>query len=565
MNHSSEPVSYQPALAVALFSFFLLQAASRADARDLAEPDGQLPEAAEFRESGAFGEGPSDSLAFALKRRKILEGAPDVRLSAILEAAEDLAEDGYYAEALELVYDLEDTAWSAKSEGDFLMDSLPSGTAAAPEAVPEPARPAAPAPARLVLKELHSYVRSSFEYDDWDDQPFGGEVRAKLEWLPEDSFLERVTPTFAGSDRRAFAGLATRGSAFGRLLKVDAEGLAERKLWQAYGDSLDRISLLGLVEAGTRPLGRPVSVSLPIRGEADLYREDRLGLLSRRSVGAAPALEAVSRDLRRSLLVSWDVRWYEFPASPASGFFRHGPSLLANWFGDRFTVETEAHLLDDRYDRDTSMYRSRVWEGRISAFAKPGRRVQAGLRLLHGSETSRYLDTLRMLGAGPTDSVPLPVEDPVRVRYRLEGVTAAVQPVVTVDWRSIYSASLSLAYSRGWYPLLSGHGGRDLAWPQFIDESYQGWKPEATFSILSRRLFLNVTLGYEMHAPSASPFYFQGYSEGVGLGGHCSWKLSPWMEMDLSGLWRKRLDGKPAPGQVQDMTSISGGFISRFQ
>ena len=39
-----------------------------------------------------------------------------MRLAAVVEAADDLARDGFYAEALELIYDLEDTAWSKQAE-----------------------------------------------------------------------------------------------------------------------------------------------------------------------------------------------------------------------------------------------------------------------------------------------------------------------------------------------------------------------------------------------------------------------------------------------------------------
>lgn len=539
-------------MAAAFLLVLLLQAAPPASAQE-------APQGAE-----AFAEGPPDSLAFALKRRKILEGAPDVRMAALLEAAEDLARDGYYAEALELVYDLEDTALTAGAAEDFLADSLPG-----PGPLPPAAKPAVSGGAfsfsSASLRELRSYVRSSFEYDDWDDQPFGGEVRAKLEWLPEGAFLERVTPTFAGSDRRAFFGLAGRGSAFGRMLKVEAEGLAERKLWQAYGDSLDRISLQGVVEAGTRPLGRTIAFNLPLRGEMEEYREDRLGLLSRRTAGISPSLEAVSADWRRSLILTWDARWYSFPSAPSSGYFRSGPSLLGNWYGERFTAEGEAQYVDDRYGRDTSLLRSRAWDARIAAYIRPHRRVKAGVRLLHNAEQGAYRDTLRVKTSVMVDTVEEIVAVPVHARYDLEGSTSTVQPLVTVDWGSIYSATASLAYTRGRYPMLSGHGGKDLDWPQFIGEDYQGWKPEATFSILSKRLFLNLSLGYEMHQPAPSPYYFQGYSEGVGLGGNFSWKLSPWVEIDFSGTWRKRLDDKATPGQVQDMASVSAGLISRFR
>lgn len=548
----------------------------------------------------AAAEPPSDSLAFEMKKRRILENSPDVRMTAVVDAAEDLARDGFYAEALDLIYDLEDTAWSAKAEaaleaelaredGLAAADSLPDDSLGAPaERGPAPlagARgivprspadtfgpgggppPAAPKAAAAVLPELQSYVRSSLEYDDWDGSPIGGEVRAKLEWLPEDSFLERLTPTFSGSDRRAYFGLAARGSAFGRVLKVSAEALAEKKMWQTYGDSLDRLSAHAVVEAGTRPLGKAVSVSLPLRGEVEQYRHDRLGLLSRRSLGAAPALEAVSADWRKSVTAAWEARVYRFPSSGPSGFVRQGPLVMANWYGDHFTVELEGQVMDDRYRRDTSMFDSRMWEGRAQAFVRPFPRFKAGLRLHHNGEYSRYADTLRTLTAVLADSPADPAVD-YRVdtlvgRYNLQGRVSTVQPVLTLEWAAIYSASLSLAYTRGWYPLLRTHGGKDLFPALFIDESYTAWKPEASFTVLSRKVFLNATAGYELHKPAASPHYYTGYHEVLGLGGNLSWKLGRFMEMDFSGLFRTQTKG--ASSAALDMTSLSAGITSRFQ
>jgi hypothetical protein len=514
----------------------------------------------EVRAQEVTAEVPSDSAAYEAKRRKVLEASPDVRQAAILEAADELARDGFHAEALELVYDLEYPESSDRAEREFLED-FPDDTAFAD---PPPLTKAPTVP--YALRDLRSYVRSSLEYDDWDENPIGGEVRAKLEWDPPGGFFERITPTFSGSDRRAFMSLSGLGTAFSRALKVEGEGLAEKKLWQAYGDSLDRLSLWVSAEGTTRPLGRAVSMSLPVRAELEEYREDRLGLLSRRGFGASPTVEAVSSDWRKSLLLSWEARGWLFPSSRSSDFLRHGPVALANWYADRFTLEAEGQAMDDRYRRDTSMFQSFAWEGRGAAFAKPFgnfRRFKAGLRLTASGERSRYLDTLRVLTPVIIDSFPDYDIDTLTGRYDLEGTSFSVQPVLTLEWASIYSASLSLAWQRGRYPLIATYGGRDLLSALYIDESFTAWKPEAVFSILSRRVFLNASVGYEMHEPMDSPHYYQRYHEAFGMGASFSLKLSPWVELDFSGLWRAQTRGIPTT--AVDILSISAGFISRFQ
>lgn len=515
-----------------------------------------LPARASAQEAGM--EAPGDSAAFELKRKKILESSPDERMALVLEAAEDLARDGFYAEALELVFDLEDTT---SSEDD--LDRLLADDSAA---LPEPPFPAKPAPA---IQDLRSYVRSSFEYDDWDGSgDFGGEVRAKLEWLPpRGSFLERISPTFSGSDQRTFFDLAARGSAFGRMLKADLEGLVEKKLWQTYGDSSDRLFLQGMVEGSTRPLGKPVSVSLPLRAEIEQYRHERpYGLPSSRYLSLAPALEAVSWDLRRNATLSWNLRRFDYPSGSEAGRTGHGPFLLASWYGDRFAVEGEGSCAWDAYDRDTSLLDRREIELRGQGHVRPVKRLKAGLSALHRQETGDYRDSLYVRVPVNVDTLRFWDLDTVDARYDLSGSTLTLEPSLAWEWNAEQALTFSVAYTRAWYPLLGEVDGRELDVSRYLTESYEEWHPELAYTILSRRLFLNLSAGYQMNAPYASEQYPSAplYSEGFTLGGDCNWKFSPWLEVDLSGEWRHQVKGG-SMSRVSDILNLSVGLTSRFE
>lgn len=517
----------------------------------------RLPAAAEEADP----EAPADSAAFELKRRKILESAPDERMAVVLEAAEDLARDGFYEEALELVFDLEDTASSEDA-----LDRLLAGDTAAPPAEPLPAKPPPALPA--ALQDLRSYVRSSLEYDDWNDSgELGGEVRGKLEWLPpKGSFLERVSPSFSGSDRRAWFDLAARGSAFGRMLRADLEGLVEKKLWQAYGDSSDRFLLQGMVEGSTRPLGKAVSMSLPLRAEIEHFRHERpFGIPSSRLVSLAPAVEAVSWDLRRNATLSWNLRRYDYPSEAEAGRTGHGPFLMASWYGDRFALEAEANCLWDAYDRDTSLLERRDIELRGQSHVRPLKRLKAGLSALHRHETGDYRDSLYVRLPVAVDTLQFWDIDTVDARYGLRGSTLTLEPSLAWEWDAEQALTLSVAYTRAWYPLLGDVGGRELDASLYLTESYEEWHPELAYTILSRRLFLNLSAGYQMNAPYESDQYLSIplYSEGFVLRGDCNWKFSRWMEVDFSGEWRYQVKGS-STSRVSDILNLSLGITSRF-
>ena len=218
---------------------------------------------------------------------------------------------------------------------------------------------------------------------------------------PEGPFLSASPPPSPGSDRRAFFGLAGRGSAFGRILKVSAEALAEKKMWQTYGDSLDCFSALAVVEAGPVPWERPCrSACRARRGGGIPLRSPGPALATQ--PGGRPRLGSRLRRLRKSVMAAWEARIFSFPSSRL-GFLRQGPYLLANWYGDHFTAELEAQVMDDRYRRDTAMFASRAWEGRRPPFAPAppaqGRRArpaQRGIRPLRG----HLADALRPCAGG---------------------------------------------------------------------------------------------------------------------------------------------------------------------
>lgn len=484
-----------------------------------------------------FSDETADSLAFSAKRKQILESAPDERATLILAAADDLARDGFHAEALELVFSMEDG--TASDWEDVFPDSVPAAAAVSDKSP----------------SNAYGYIQSTLDYDDWEGQttPFAGRLRAKLEWDPEGPVLDRISGVFQGSDRNAYFEFTGKGNAFGRMLKIEADILAEKRMWQTYGDSLDRVFLWARAEANTRSMGKPLSLVFPIYGEAQQYRFDRPGSLSSRSFSATPGLEAVSEDLRKSLILSWELRRTAYPSSPSAGNFRNGPVALAEWYGNRITVDGEARYQSTSYMRDTSRYRVRGWETRGGAFVKAWPWLRAGFRTSGETEIGDY-----------RDSVELGDSQIVQAAYQVNGLEWTLQPQLIAEWSHAYSVSASLAFTRGRYPFLYQAEGRALMRPKYLLESFDDWKPGLSFTYLSKTIFFTLSAAYEENWVVYSPEYSLGSSRGVDANCNLFWKFLPRVEVDFSGLASHRLDKGTAPGRIQNMTSVSLGLTSRF-
>jgi hypothetical protein len=501
----------------------------------------------------SFASEPTDSLAYEAKRRQILENAPDERATLILGAAQELARDGFHAEALDLIYSMQDTVGGQDWEGDF--DSVLS------------AGQAPQLPIKAPGAFTSGYVQASVDYEEWEhlDTLVGGRIRAKLEWDPKGRLIDRVSTVFQGSDRNAYFDLSGKGSAMGGLLKWEGDGLVEKRFPRLYGDSLtrrdygdslDRVFLQAKLEGNTRRFGKPLSVVVPTFAETDAYRHDRVGYYSYRAYGAGPGLEAVSEDLRKTLILSWDLRRTEYPSSPSASNLRNGPVALGEWYGERIALDAESRFINYGYDRDTSLTRISRLETRAGLFVRTWPWLKIGVRTVGESETDAYVDTVDLLTL-----------DRLQARYSLEGSLWSVRPQVVAEWASTYSASLGMSFARGDYPVLDRLEGRTLLFPLYQNYSADDWKAEAGFSILSKAIFFTVSLDYEENWVAHPEIYRQGSSKGVGLDGNLFWKIRRWFEIDVSCNATRRiwLARGYASGNIVDVVNLSLGLSSRFQ
>ncbi|MEO6096758.1 MAG: hypothetical protein ABIW76_14090 [Fibrobacteria bacterium] len=507
----------------------------------------------------------ADSLSYDAKRRQILAHAPDERSALILGAAHDLARDGYFAEALDLIYSMQDTTGLKDPEQNF--DSvLSAGEGSLGGGSVTSGNQGIPPYAVKAASAFTGYVQTAVEYEEWEnvDTAVGARVRAKLEWDPGGRLMDRVTAVFQGSDRNAYFDLSGKGSAFGGLLKMEADGLVEKKIWfsmedslgrRNYRDSLDRLFLQAQVEGNTRRFGKPLSLVAPAYVETEVYRHDMPGSLSRRAFGALPGLEAVSDDLLKSLIISWDLRRTDYPASPSASNFRSGPVASGEWYGKYLTLDAETRFITYHYNRDTSLTRSNLLETRAGIFFNALDWLKVGVRTVGESETDDY-----------TDSVDLKDFNRVPLEYSLQGSSWSVQPQVVANWASIYSANLGMGFTRGDYPILSVVDGDTLYFPLYQNYSADDWRAMAGISMVSKAIFFTLSLDYEVNWVANPQIYRQGSSKGFGLNGYLFWKFRPWFEIDVgcNATRRTWLADGYSSGNISDNLSLSLGAASRF-
>jgi hypothetical protein len=500
---------------------------------------------------------PADSLTFEAKRRQILEHTPDERATLILSAAQDLARDGYYAEALDLIFSMQDPSAAPDWEIDFDTVAVKPGQSG-DGMLPSPR------PALSQAIPGSGYVQSTLEYEEWDglDTTLGGRVRAKLEWDPRGRLLDRITTVFQGSDRNAYFDASAKGSAFGNMLKLEGDALAEKKLWQTYSDSLDRAFLQAKAEFNTRRFGKPVSVEIPAFAELEQFRHERFGSQSYRAYGASPGLEAVSDNLLKSMILSWELRQTDYPYLPSASSLRQGPAAAGEWYGDRVSLDAETHFDTYHYNRDTSLYRMRRLETRAGVFVRTFRWLKVGFRTQGETEFEDYRDSVNII---TLDTIQ--PDDTVLAEYRLRGSQWTVQPQLIAEWASAYSASLIFSFARARYPVLFDVNGQILETPRYINTSADDWRLEAGISALTKAIFFTLSLDYEVNwVPTSLNYSSTGSSKGASLNSNLFWKVVPWMEIDFSCAITRRFELAQGflSGNINDNATVSLGIASRF-
>ncbi|MBD3421401.1 MAG: hypothetical protein GF398_14890 [Chitinivibrionales bacterium] len=287
----------------------------------------------------------TDSLKFELRTTKLYAAGLDADIgnAVLLEAARELADEGFFEEALDLlddvsgdtatVIDLSDRLFSEFDQSIDTLDFLQSGA-------PSEASPRAGGSGTLswdiygsvdyflweddpadTAEIMDIVLDTSFDTGGIDSKKYGSyqklvdahslsplseDLRIAMRWTPVSTGgLKSITPTVSiGSSRRSF-GIDAEFGMLSDMLQSTLGFEAEKLIWQEFGDSSDNISADAGLSFTTAPRNKLTSITLPLTITGRNYSVSRRFYASNWRAEFAPAWEVHSADYQQSLEIVW--------------------------------------------------------------------------------------------------------------------------------------------------------------------------------------------------------------------------------------------------------------------
>ena len=238
---------------------------------------------------------------------------------------------------------------------------------------------------------------------------------------------------------------------------------------------------------------------------------------------------------------------------PSASNLRNGPAAIGEWYGQRIVIDAETRYINSAYDRDTSLTRITPAGNPRWPFVRIRPWLKIGVRTVGESESEAYVDRWTVppwIGSRPG--------------FRWKDRCGCVQPQLSRTGLHVF-VPLSLAFTRGAYPILEWLDGRKLLFPLYQNYSADDWKAEAGFSILSKAIFFTVSLDYEENWV-AIPKSTGKVQQRRGPTATCSGKCGPGSRSTSSCRATRRTWLAPgyASGNIVNMMNLSLGLTSRF-
>ncbi len=436
-------------------------------------------------------ESPSDSLAYFQLKDKLLQ-ADSAAYAAYVAAADELAQMGMYEDARALLHDL-------------ASQHLP------PDSSAQPATPAADSLKRRVQVsvtlgtdyfDMNDVVPSSNEAEEKERNTmlrhqYLAYLRGRMEWSPETSVPMLVAPEAYVGNRKASLGLAAKMGLFGQRLRIDAKLGAEKPFWDDYTsydslvafqeDSCDMASSALRIAFAERMGETEWRFEIPVSFQSEQYRENTPAFTSFILYAAAPRLEYAPDDLAKTAVVGCDVQYKDYApvmiADTAAGrpvtvaddssdwaLVRPHLELSSRW--ERVGVDAAVAYSYSRYPNGVRPRRFDQMSTDLAFVYRFNPRFKAKLAGQHVYEAGFYQKTVTLLQAAgfgfPTDSL---------VRLTLNGNLLELAPEMTAAVAGPFEVSAWVKLKKGMYPAIDTLGGRRLAAPQFLTESFWAWEP----------------------------------------------------------------------------------------
>ncbi len=508
-----------------------------------------------------------DSLAYMMLRDSVAADStyPD-EYRGYIAASDELAADGLFREAYELLEGLfADLLLEQGPDGggeDSFLEKVSAVAGGADTAAPADSHVLAAEPQTRVwrISTTASYDRFDDTYMTWldedsldsamaaldeiDDQPFNGNLRISLDWQPGPDALERLSPCIYVSNTRLRAGLTAAGGCARGVLRYEIEAEGEKRLGEDYGDSSDVVKGGIELEATTRPLDRPVTVSLPVRFETEQYRTERPQYASFHELSAEPILELESRDFSRHVAVSFSASWQNYArARDDDDRIAYGPRLSADLFGHIGNALAQAAWIWERYPHRPDPCRRTRLEGDVQAVLRPLPWLELGLAGSGFRDSEQYRDqSLFAVQQGDTVDSLWSIDETWRTidaDYPLTGYGGEARPSVRLRHGSGIAFEAGLGYEYARFPEKTTHDTVRLYDTLYISESYSAWEPKLTLYADMTPVYASLSFACRREDIIDERFLEDNTTLEPSM--QLNWRIASWLTLDMYADYQHRL------------------------
>ncbi len=511
----------------------------------------------------------ADSLAYMAKRVQLALHAylPD-EYDLYLEAAEELAGAGLYAEAYDIIRDLGDPDSTADDAAfaedgrdsvhaafesllrDFSDSALTIDSALAdPPAVPRGGFPDANEQSALNAVWKLRFGTSYDQYDDerdylidddaqWssdtfaydsDQRPFSASAQASCRFETIGPLLTRIEPSVYLSDTRLRGSLTARGELLPNALAWEFKADAEKKRREDYGDSSDALEGELRIESSSRRWTKRVWFEAPLTVRGERYRHDRSLYISAVTLEASPGLGVALGDGGNELLIRWRARagrYAELGLPENSDQF--GPAAELTLWTDPLSLLASVTALRERFPSAHNPAKIDKLEGVLDVRFSPAAWIEPGVQGRITAETMHYTqDTVR------SATTYEPGVDPV-LSYSLNGYTVSATPFLSFNPTTAWRLQAAIHIEAYEYPAVTEIDGVQLDPPLYIWESSLKLTPEASIGCAYGKLWWSLSAGYCIENNRGETLES---SRGVECTGDVSWSVRNWLRLDFSGIY----------------------------
>jgi len=347
-------------------------------------------------------------------------------------------------------------------------------------------------------------------FDEIDHQPLNGNMRLSLDWTPGPEAIEKVSPFVYLSNTRVRLGASGNGAAARKYIEYNADVEGEKRLWEDYGDSSDMMKAHGRLEISSRPLGKAVSVFLPIEAKTEQYRHERSQYVSFWEIGGSPGLELQSRDYSRRIAVSMEGSYRKHDTfDNEDDEIGYGPALNADLWARALSGYAELSATWERHPNRLDPRRCLEVNGEAQVSVRAGSVIAFSLEASAFQRREWYesqqlfVDVSRSIGS-------LNLNDPAAweflatarydtiASYNLFGFGGRIKPSVQFSFPFDMVLMAEIGYERNAYPEKTTIGSYPIYDTLYISESYRSYEPRIGMTLNREKIYATVSVSYRL-------------------------------------------------------------------